>query len=93
MVVEPGLCGTWSEPPKTGFLPTRFISRILLQKGRTGEEFANRPDKERYLEKERKVNTVKFLNFGTPEIFAVIYLKFRQRGQVLGYFVKNTHLE
>ena len=29
------------------------------------------------------VNTVKFLNFGTPEIFAVIYLKFKQRGQTL----------
>ena len=26
-------------------------------------------------------NTVKFLNFGTPEIFAVIYLNFKQRGQ------------
>ena len=27
--------------------------------------------------------TVKFLNFGTPEIFAVIYLKFKQRGKTL----------
>ena len=27
--------------------------------------------------------TVKFLNFGTPEIFAVIYLKFKQRGQTV----------
>ena len=27
------------------------------------------------------VATVKFLNFGTPEIFVVIYLKFKQRGQ------------
>ena len=27
--------------------------------------------------------TVKFLNFGTPEIFAVIYLEFKQRGQTL----------
>ena len=25
--------------------------------------------------------TVKFLNFETPEIFAVIYVKFKQRGQ------------
>ena len=32
--------------------------------------------------------TIKFLNFGTPEIFAVIYLKFKQRGQTSGYFVK-----
>ena len=33
-------------------------------------------------------DTVKFLNFRTPENFAVIYLKFKQRGQTLGYFVK-----
>ena len=32
--------------------------------------------------------TVKFLNFRTPEIFAVIYLKFKQRGRSLRYFVK-----
>ena len=25
MVVQPGLCGTWSETPKTGFLTTRLI--------------------------------------------------------------------
>ena len=24
VVVEPGLCGTWSETPKTGFLTTRL---------------------------------------------------------------------
>ena len=35
--------------------------------------------------------TVKFLNFWTPENFAVIYmyLKFKQRGQTLRYFVKK----
>ena len=37
--------------------------------------------------------TVKFLNFGTPEIFAVMYLKFKQRGQTLRYFVKNMQME
>ena len=25
MAVQPGLCGAWSETPKTGFLTTRFI--------------------------------------------------------------------
>ena len=25
VVVQPGLCGTWSEAPKTGFLSTRLI--------------------------------------------------------------------
>ena len=31
-------------------------------------------------------NTVKFLNFQTPENFAVIYLKFKQRGKNLLIF-------
>ena len=26
VVVQPGLCGTWSETPKTGFLTTKLIS-------------------------------------------------------------------
>ena len=33
--------------------------------------------------------TVKFLNFGMPEIFAVIYLKSKQRDQTLGVFCQN----
>ena len=33
--------------------------------------------------------TVKFLNFGMPEIFPVIYLKFKQRGQILRVFCQN----
>ena len=28
VVVQPGLCGTWSETPKTSFLTTRLILRI-----------------------------------------------------------------
>ena len=39
------------------------------------------------------VSTVKFLNIRTPENFAVIYLKIKQRGQALGYFVKKTQME
>ena len=34
-------------------------------------------------------STVKFLNFGTPEIFAVIHLKFKQRGKTLKAFCQN----
>ena len=33
--------------------------------------------------------TVKILNFRTPENFAVIYLKFKKRGQTSGYFLKK----
>ena len=35
------------------------------------------------------VSTVKFLNFQTPENFAVIYLKFKQRGQTSMIFLKR----
>ena len=44
-------------------------------------------------EEDTGVYTVKFLNFRMPENFAVIYLKFKQRGQTLGYFVKKTKME
>ena len=37
----------------------------------------------------KMLSTVKFLNFRTPETFAVIYLKFKQRGRSLRYFVKK----
>ena len=37
--------------------------------------------------------TVKFLNFQTPENFAVIYLKFEQRGQTFGVFLKKMQTE
>ena len=36
---------------------------------------------------------IKFLNFWMPEIFAVIYLKFKQRGQTWGYFVIMMQME
>ena len=35
--------------------------------------------------KSHELFTVKFLKFRTPKNFAVIYLKFKQRGQTLGY--------
>ena len=37
--------------------------------------------------------TVKFRNFRKPENFAVVYLKFKQRGQTLGYFFKRIQME
>ena len=37
--------------------------------------------------------TVKFLNFRTLENFAVMYLKFKQRDQTLGYFIKKMQME
>ena len=42
---------------------------------------------------EVRCSTVKFLNFGTPEIFAVINLKYKQRCQTLRYFVKMVQIE
>ena len=32
VAVQPGLCGTWSETPKTGFLITRLISSRTMKK-------------------------------------------------------------
>ena len=37
--------------------------------------------------------TVKFLNFRTPENFAVNYLKLKQRGQTIEYFVQKMQME
>ena len=37
--------------------------------------------------------TVKFLNFPTPENFAEIYLKFKQKPQTLEYFAKEMQME
>ena len=34
--------------------------------------------------------SVKLLIFGTPENFSVIYLKFKKRGQIFGYFFKTN---
>ena len=38
-------------------------------------------------------STVKFLNFRTPENFAVINIKFKQRGQTVENFAKKTLME
>ena len=37
--------------------------------------------------------TVKFLNFETPENFAVIHLKFKKRGQTFQYYIKKIQME
>ena len=42
---------------------------------------------------DKLASTVKFLNFGTPENFALIYLKLKQRFQTLGYFVKKKKMQ
>ena len=34
-------------------------------------------------------NTIKFLNFGMTESFAIIYLKFKERSQTLRVFCQN----
>ena len=40
-----------------------------------------------------QLTILKFVNFWTPKFFAVSYLKFKQRGQTLGYFVKMVQRE
>ena len=41
----------------------------------------------------RRRDTVNFQNFRMPETFAVNYLKFKQRLQILGFFVKKMQME
>ena len=47
------------------------------------------PDQRFFIGKKDFRFTVKFLNFGTRENFAVIYQIFNQRSQILGYFIKK----
>ena len=66
-----------------GFEIFKFQDSSMFVAARAGLS-ASHPD-----QKLRKQFAVKFLNFGMPEIFAVIYLKFKQRGQTLkGIFPK-----
>ena len=44
-----------------------------------------------FLDEKKKFITIKFLNFRTAENFAIIYLKFKQRVLILGYFVKDAN--
>ena len=46
---------------------------------------------QRRLFEHKSCNTVKLLNFRTPENFAVIYLKFKQRGQSLWVFFSQNN--
>ena len=58
VVVQPGLCGTWSETPKTGFLRTRLIwmargtaqSNVRLSRApsRTGNISKKKPQNNEY---------------------------------------------
>ena len=43
VVVQPGLCGTWSETPKTGFLTTRLISYMVTEENRFETELSGPP--------------------------------------------------
>ena len=40
---------------------------------------------------EKEHSTVKFLNFGTPEIITVIYLKFKQNAKPKGILSKHAN--
>ena len=82
---------------------------FLFYQSRTEEEEAKIRELEKNLRKEKErsdkletdyltlkvknQHTVKFLNFRMPKNFAVIYLKFKERGQTLGYFVIKMTVE
>ena len=46
-----------------------------------------------HLQKIKNIITIKFLNFQTPENFAINYLKFKQRGQTIEHFVQKIQME
>ena len=75
VAVQPGLCGTWSETLKTGFLTTRLIlgsyhqipTFLLLHSLQYCQLLFDAYSK--------------VPKFSDARNFAVIYLKFKQRGQ------------
>ena len=48
VVVQPGLCQTWSETPKTGFHVTRLISPVCTPSVAASHQFGN-PNKTSFL--------------------------------------------
>ena len=81
---------TSEEPSET----TRLMSADRAQPrgpGRDGDERAAQTTVDENGEVNLRVGTVKLLNFRTPENFAVIYLKFKQRHKTrhgMNYFEK-----
>ena len=83
MTAQPGLCGTWSKTPKTGFLTTRLIYRQQTIK-RADLNVQNAPllfavASRRFFPDIAHMIYRKVPKFSMPENFAVIYLKFKQR--------------
>ena len=85
VAVQPGLCRTWSETLKT------FFSHNEAQKT-CPMGFRSGPTQTSLIRYSYE-NTVKFLYFRTPENLAEIYLKFKKRGQISGYFIKKVLME
>ena len=68
-----------------------LISTFVLVHGKS--RFSHDAAHNVYYHQIPALNTVKFINFRTPENFAAIYLKFKQRGKTLGYFLKKMQME
>ena len=97
MAVQPDLYRTLSETPKTGFLTTRLTSPCAEYYSKLGcgllticslsnsvfDFFSHSGSEARILVQIVPIpgHSVKFLNFRTSENFAVINLKFKQRGK------------
>ena len=83
MAVQPGLCRTWSETPKTGFLTTRLILSAI-----TGS--TTRADENTYYDydKEQKIPTYLLWDY-LIEAYADKYEKMYQEFQVRALCVRN----
>ena len=76
MAVQPGLCRTWSETPKTGFLTTRLKytkGRTLSVADKSGKLLVNRVnnDQDKELSKFCRKNKLISLQRGVPTFFHV----------------------
>ena len=86
--VEPDLRTVLSWHPMFIYILTNAIKLSIKLTNKAHVNTATRSDSTC-----SELSTVKFLNFRTPEIFAVIYLKFKQKAKILGYLVKKMPME
>ena len=75
------------------YLKYKSVTYFVLRGDADPEKFADYTPKVDEKKEDKDEGTVKFQSFRTPENFALICLKLKQRGQTYGCFVKKMHIE